>query len=91
MLCLSFLVSNDSLIFQSNPYVLGKENGGRVVQFQNTNQSLECFVNKKNYRLWDIKKLNVRTQRSVGKYAWSLYAIISGSRKTQNHLCLEAV
>ena len=47
MLCLSFLVSNDSLIFQSNPYVLGKENGGRVVQFQNTNQSLECFVNKK--------------------------------------------
>lgn len=70
--------------------MLGKENGGRVVQSQNTNQSLECFVNKK-LQTFGYKKLDIRTGRSVGKYAWSLYAITLGNRKNQNLLCLEAV
>lgn len=35
------------MIFQSNPYVLRKENREKVVQSQNKNQSLECFVNRK--------------------------------------------
>ena len=70
--------------------MLGKENGGRVVQPQNTNQSLECFVNKK-LQTFGYKKLNIRTGRSVGKYAWSLYVITLGNREKKRLLCLEAL